>query len=75
MNEPSAHNLAHAETVKSALAKIDLEDQQHAVFAIRELPIIKQGGLGAGVSPVPPIEPRAHIKILNDTSFVRHLYP
>lgn len=50
MHEVSIHNLAHAETTKSNLAKVDLEDQKHVVFAVRELPVIKQGGLGAGVS-------------------------
>lgn len=51
MHETAIHNLAHADTVKSSLAKVDLEDQKHVFIAIRELPIIKQGGLGAGVSP------------------------
>ncbi|KAJ4390959.1 hypothetical protein N0V93_004558 [Gnomoniopsis smithogilvyi] len=50
MHETSVHNLAHAETIKSSLAKVDLEDQKHVLVAIRELPIIRQGGLGAGTS-------------------------
>lgn len=50
MHEVSIHNLAHAETTKSNLANIDLEDQKHVILAVRELPVIKQGGLGAGVS-------------------------
>lgn len=50
MHEVSVHNLAHAETTKSNLANIDLEDQKHVILAVRELPVIKQGGLGAGVN-------------------------
>lgn len=50
MHEVSIHNLAHAETTKSNLANIDLEDQKHVFLAVRELPVIRQGGLGAGVS-------------------------
>lgn len=50
MHEVSIHNLAHTETIKSNLAKVDLEDQKHVIIAVRELPVIKQGGLGAGVS-------------------------
>lgn len=51
MNEKPIHTLAPAESLKSGLAKVDLEDQRHVNFAVRELPIIKQRGLGAGVSP------------------------
>lgn len=51
---PISSDVAYVETLKapSKRSVSDVENQSPPYIALRELPVVKQGGLGAGVSMI-----------------------